>query len=237
MKLLVLAGGVGSRLRSAVADRPKALAPAAGKPFLALQMMQWRQQGVRDFVFLLHHQADQIIAFLEKAKREMTDACAVNWLIEPTPLDTGGAVAHAVRELNLDANFLVTNADTWLGTGVREVAKSNAPALGVVRRHDTGRYGQVRFNDRGQVTAFAEKSAEGGGGWINAGLCQLSPELFADWDGKPLSIERAMYPNWVAEGTLRAVPLVTEFIDIGIPEDYYRFCRWAEAGARGPLCN
>lgn len=237
MKLLVLAGGVGSRLRSVVADWPKALAPTAGKPFLALQMMQWRQQGVRDFVFLLHHQADQIIAFLEEAKGGMFDGCAVSWLVEPMPLDTGGAVAHAVRELNLCANFLLTNADTWLGTGVREVAKRNAPALAVVRRQDTGRYGQVRFNEGGRVTAFVEKSAGGGGGWINAGLCQLSPGLFANWDGKSLSIERAMYPNWVAEGILRAVPLVTEFIDIGIPEDYYRFCRWAEAGARGSLCN
>lgn len=236
-KLLVLAGGFGTRLQSALPGIPKALAPVGKTPFLELQLENWITQGIRSFVFLLHHQADLIKGFLAKAKIELLKDCEVISLAEPTAMDTGGAVAYAVRELSLKGRFLVTNADTWLGSGIGKMCTSQAPSMAVIQLKDPSRYGQVTFDDHGTVTAFTEKSALGTPGWINAGLCLLSADLFKPWDGTRFSLERQSFTRWAQGGQLQAVAIDADFIDIGIPEDYLRFCRWIEQGRRGTLCK
>jgi len=237
MKLLVLTGGFGTRLKSTIADVPKALAPVAGVPFLRLQIDNWKNQGIDSFTFLLHHQSAQIISFLQQEHRvgQLRD-CNVSWLIEPTPMATGGAVAYATERLSLKGNFLVTNADTWLGTGIAEVALENAPAMAVVESSDAARYGRVQFDMEHKVTDFQEKnSLDQEGGWINAGLCQLNAASFNNWNHLPFCLERVTFPAMVARRELKAVALHTEFIDIGVPDDYYRFCRWIEANREGSL--
>lgn len=237
MKLLVLAGGFGTRLQSVLPGTPKALAPVGEIPFLALQLENWISQGIRSFVFLLHHQANQITDFLDTLKSGLLKDCEVVSLVEPAPMDTGGAVAYAVRELGLDGDVLVTNADTWLGSGIRELTASHAPAMAVIRLEDSSRYGQVQFDDSHLVTAFMEKDALGAPGWINAGLCRLRTDMFDNWDGSRFSLERQTFPALVQRGELRAVAIEPDFIDIGIPEDYQRFCRWIEAGRKSTLCK
>lgn len=237
MKILVLAGGFGVRLQSVVAEVPKALAPVGGVPFLQLQIDHWKTQGINSFVFLLHYQADQVISFLKKEKKSgVLMECEVFWLVEPTPMDTGGAVAYAVEQFQLTGNFLVTNADTWLGTGIAEVSQADVPAMAVVELPDAARYGRVQFDQRHHVTAFQEKNSRQDSAWINAGLCQLNAELFKGWDHLPFSLEQLTFPAMVAGAKLKAVTLQTDFIDIGIPDDYFRFCRWISAGRKGPLC-
>jgi D-glycero-alpha-D-manno-heptose 1-phosphate guanylyltransferase len=237
MRLLVLAGGFGTRLKTAVADVPKALAPVGDVPFLQLQLEHWLAQGLYEFTFLLHHQADQIIAFLNTHQTGILKNCHINWLIEPTPMDTGGAIARAVRETDLTGDFLMTNADTWLGGGVQELMKAASPTMAVLKLADVSRYGQVHFDQDTHVTAFAEKTPRSASGWINAGLCHLDARLFKNWDGKPFSLERKLFAELVQNHSLRAIPLKTDFIDIGVPDDYHRFCRWIEAGRQVPLCN
>lgn len=234
MKLLVLAGGFGTRLKTVVSDVPKALAPTGDVPFLQIQIEHWQAQGLTEFTFLLHHQADKVVDFLEPCKVGLLKGCQVDWLIEPTPLDTGGAISYAVRELSLTDDFLVTNADTWLGGGIRELMESESPAMAVVNLSDVGRYGEVYFDQSSQVTAFEEKNGQRVGGWINAGLYHLSPVLFKDWDGRPFSLERHLFPKLVQNHSLMAVPLQTDFIDIGVPDDYYRFCGRVEAQRQFP---
>ena len=235
MKMLVLAGGFGTRLQSVVAEVPKALAPVGQVPFLYLQIEHWIAQGLRSFVFLLHHQADLIISFLEAEKNGLLTGCQVSWLVEPAPMDTGGAVAHAVQQLHLKGNFLITNADTWIGTGVREVARSAAPSMAVLSLHDASRYGQVQFSADFFVTSFSEKNSSQGLGWINAGLCHLNADFFSNWDGQPFSLERISFPALAGRGVLKAVPIQTDFIDIGIPQDYLSFCGWIESGKENEL--
>lgn len=238
MKMLVLAGGFGTRLKSVVGFVPKALAPVGPIPFLEVQIAQWKAQGLRSFVFLLHHQAELIIAFLQGQAGGLLADCDVRWLVEPEPLDTGGAVAFAVRTLCLEGEFLLTNADTWLGGGVQDVAGAPAPALGVVYLVDNAvRYGRVRFGANQRVTRFEEKGQTRGPGWINAGLCKLDAGLFAQWDGRPFSLERVNLTRLAASGALSAVPLQTDFIDIGVPVDYRRFCDWIHNDRQGHLCN
>ncbi len=235
MKLLVLAGGFGKRLQPAVAEVPKALAPVGNVPFLYLQIDQWLNQGVRDFTFLLHHKAGQIVDFLQEMKTDLLKECKVKWVIEPTPMDTGGAISYAVRELGLIDNFLITNADTWLGSSICKMMKSAVPAMGVVNLEDVSRYGQVHFDECKYVTSFVEKNTDSLTGWINAGIYHLPPSLFKDWNGQPFSLERRLFTKLVENHSLVAVPLETKFIDIGIPEDYRRFCEWIESERKAPL--
>ena len=237
MKLLVLAGGFGTRLKTAIADVPKALAPIGDIPFLQLQLEHWRAQGLQEFTFLLYHQAEKIISFLHAQQDGLLKDCQVDWLIEPVPMDTGGAIAHAVKTLGLKDDFLITNADTWLGGGIYEMMQSTAPSIAVLNLSDVSRYGQVGFDRAQRVNAFAEKNGLSAPGWINVGLCHLDADLFKDWDGQPFSLERDLFATLLQNRRLTAVPLQTDFIDIGVPADYQRFCRWVATDRQNPLCN
>lgn len=237
-ELLVLAGGFGSRLQSVVSDVPKPLAPVAGRPYLDYLIDSWIEQGVERMSLLLHHKAELLQEFVGAKQRQLLMAerpCQLRFLVEPSPLGTGGAVAHAVRRFGLKDNFLVANADTWLGSGIQQLSQLGAPGIAIVEIANAGRYGVVRVGDA-KVIDFEEKQALAGRGWINAGLYNLSAELFSEYhDGHSFSIERDVFPQLVSRHQLKATALTTDFIDIGIPEDYFRFCRWIEAGKAGIL--
>lgn len=235
MKLLILAGGFGTRIQSVVADVPKALAPVSGIPFLKLQIENWRNQGVSDFIFLLHYKSELIADFLDLEKNYLLKNCKVRCLVEEVPLDTGGALAHAVAHFSIEGDFLVVNADTWLGCGIQEVILSKAPSIAVVKVTNASRYGYVEFNKANSVIAFHEKNFECHPGWINAGLGHFHADLFANWNQKSFSLENEKYPEWTRKMLLKAVPLNCDFIDIGIPEDYRRLNHWIDSGKVGKL--
>jgi len=237
-ELLVLAGGFGTRLQSAVSEVPKPLAPVAGRPYLDYLVDSWTGQGVERMTFLLYHKAELMQEFIDAKRRQLLEAgrsCDMRFLVEPRPLGTGGAVAHAVRSFGLQGNFLVANADTWLGSGIRQLSELGAPGIGIVEVANAARYGAVRMEDA-KIVAFEEKQAFSGAGWINAGLYNLSADLFEDCrECQPFSIETQIFPRLVSRHQLKATALATDFIDIGIPEDYFRFCRWIDAGKTGTL--
>lgn len=195
----------------------------------------WRDQGVAQLIFLLHHQADLITGYIESKVRAGAYApCQLRTLTEPTPLGTGGAIAFAVRQLGLTGSFLVSNADTWLGTGVDAVSGTPPAAMAVVEVANAERYGSVVTKGT-KVIEFKEKKVSAGHGWVNAGLYHLDSEMFDHWDGAPFSLETNLFPRLASSERLHTVPLSTDFIDIGIPEDYFRFCRWVESGKAGTL--
>lgn len=234
-RLFVLAGGFGTRLRSAVSDVPKPLAPVFGKPYLNYMIESWVQAGVTQFAFLLHHEADKIKNFLgEHQKNGYLNGCDVSVVTEPSPLGTGGSLAYAVQELGLDGSFLVSNADTWLGSGIWQLSAAEAPAIAIVHVENSQRYGGV-WTKNNKVVRFEEKQNAARAGWINAGLYHLHADLFKGWSGQPFSMERELLPRLVNAGQLNAVCVETDFVDIGIPDDYFRFCKWIESGKVGRL--
>jgi len=234
-RLLVLAGGFGTRLRQVVFDRPKPLAPIGEQIFLKILLEHWILQGVREFTFLLHHEAEQLIDFLEQNQRTLLKDCTWEPVIESQPLGTGGAVANAVRQLKIDGAMLIANADTWVGSGIGMLASATPPALVGIQVQDISRYGGLELEKDGVIKAFIEKGRHGSPGWINAGIYHLNSSEFSGWDGNPFSMEQDLFPRLVEEKRLRAVPLVTDFIDIGIPSDYYRFVQWIESDRQKPL--
>lgn len=229
MHLLVLAGGFGSRLKSVISEVPKAIAPVTNHTFLYYQIENWLSQGIKSFVFLLCYQSDLIIEFLVKEKNGLLNGCKVEWSIEPKPMGTGGSVAYAVEQFNLKDDFLLTNADTWIGNGIKQILCKASPAMAVVSVADAARYGCVQLDEQNIVQAFYEKANNNAPGFVNAGLCLLHPDLFNKWNHKPFSLEQTLFPFWANRGILNAVILNTDFIDIGVPDDYFRFCRWIES--------
>lgn len=229
----MLAGGLGTRLRTAVPDVPKPLASVGGRPFLSYLVERWVTQGISRIVFLIYHQADTVEAFSRSLAADAAlEGCEFLTATEPTPLGTGGAVANAIRQTRSTESFLVANGDTWLDSGIRSIADASPPAIGVVRVPNTRRYGMVRV-EGGVVAAFEEKAPDSAGGLINSGLYHLNADLFSDWKGEPFSLERDLFPKLVAEKKLTAIVLESDFVDIGLPEDYYRYCRWIESGKVG----
>ena len=222
--LLVLSGGFGTRLKSVVSEVPKPLAPVNGRPFLYYQIKNWTHQGLTNFIFLLYNQSELIIEFLTNEKDGILKGCDVKWVVEPEPMGTGGAVAYSVNHLNIEGDFLVTNADTWLGSGINEIIASEAPALAVIKREDSARHGRVNLSTD-QLVSFKEKSDRTDAGWINAGLCKLNTQNFKTINEKVFSLEQSIFPLLAKQGDLTAVQLDAEFIDIGIPEDYFRFIK------------
>jgi D-glycero-alpha-D-manno-heptose 1-phosphate guanylyltransferase len=224
--MFVLAGGLGTRLRSVVPDVPKPLAPVQNKPFLSYLVNNWIDQGVREFIFLLHYGADQIIKFLENSEfKKIIPDVNFSYVVEPFPLGTGGAVKSALKQYSIDGPFLVANADTWLGKGVEQLIVSPSPCIATVAVSNISRYGEVRTND-GIVESFTEKCQTNKQGQVNAGMYLLSAAHFLESIETTFSIETTILPNLVATKKLRAITLDCNFIDIGIPEDYRNFCNW-----------
>lgn len=222
--LFVLAGGKGSRLREAIGNTPKALASVNGIPFLELQILNWTQQGVSSFTFLIHHGAEYIIDFLKSVQDSGKVVFNFNYVIESQPLDTAGAVANALLELNYKGDFLLTNADTWINTGLQKMLTSHPPSMAVVYHPDAARFGSVSFDETRKVNNFFEKTGIHKPAWVNAGLWKFSSQQFKTWTGKPYSLERDLLPKLIKTKELTAVSLNAEFVDIGIPSDYRNFC-------------
>lgn len=171
-----------------------------------------------------------IINYLISEKHNLFANCDVKWVVEPSPLGTGGAIAHAAKKLNLDESFLLINADTWLDSGFSQLMVSSAPSMMVVNVENVSRYGEVVLCKNGSIDAFMEKNGNSNPGWINAGAYLMKPEYFQNWHGAPFSFENITLPFLVDKKLLRAVPSDANFLDIGIPDDYGLFCKWAKLG-------
>lgn len=229
--MLVLAGGFGSRLRSIVSDVPKPLAPVCGEPFLSYLIENYIIQGAREFVFLLHYEAKLIESMIKQlATKKNFSNVKMTYIYENKPLGTGGSIKNAIKILNISEPFIAINGDTWLSTGFDDVASSRPNSLAAVNIADCARYGTLVVKNN-IVTAFLEKNVDKGEGLINAGLYHLAPDVFSSFaDRMSFSLEKEVLPKISEYGGLEVVRLYSEFIDIGVPHDYLRFCEWICSG-------
>ena len=155
--LLVLAGGFGTRLRQAVPDVPKPLAPVCGRPFLVHLIENCVLQGADNIVFLLHFEAKKIERILSNMINEgLLDGVRIRTIIEKKPLGTGGSILNALKTIKLKDSFMAINADTWLGTGLKVMSSSKAPSLAAIQVEDCSRYGSLSIVG-GNVHKFQEK--------------------------------------------------------------------------------
>jgi mannose-1-phosphate guanylyltransferase len=226
--IAILAGGLGTRLRGAIGETPKVLAPVDGQPFLD-HLLRWLAGfGARRIVMCLGFRADSVVAHL---RRQSVPGLDIATSIEPKPLGTAGALRLAVPFLRSDP-VLVINGDTFVDADLPAFVAAHRRTGAAASILSTivpsmARYGRLVVNPAGAIERFAEKDpADTGPGPINAGIYLFSRawlETLAR--GQAESLERDVFAV-AAPGTFRAIPASdAAFIDIGTPESL------AEAGA------
>ncbi|MEI6516404.1 MAG: nucleotidyltransferase family protein [bacterium] len=216
---VILAGGLGTRLKSVVPDRQKVVAPVAGRPFIFQLLTQLDDAGVRKVVLCTGYQADQVAITLGKAYRDIR----LEYSAEPSPLGTAGALRNALPLLDSDP-VLVLNGDSYCEVDLPDLFKIHqGPATLVVREvEDTTQSGRVDFDESGKIISFIEKGAISGPGWINAGIYLLGRDLLKSIPaGGAVSLERDIFPTRIGYG-LRAFRTRGRFLDIGTPDSYSR---------------
>jgi D-glycero-alpha-D-manno-heptose 1-phosphate guanylyltransferase len=216
----LLVGGLGTRLRPVIADRPKALAELHGRPFLTYLLDHLHDQGVRDAVLCTGHLADMI----EETLGDRYRSVRLRYSRELDPLGTGGALRLALPGLASDP-VLVLNGDSFipfdLAAHLRFFSERRAEAAMLLARvEDVRRFGQVATDDQDRVTRFVEKGSQTISNWINAGVYLLRRRILrAIPPDVPHSLEREILPALVGKG-LFGQPHDGEFIDIGTPESF-----------------
>jgi D-glycero-alpha-D-manno-heptose 1-phosphate guanylyltransferase len=224
--MIVLAGGFGTRLKPILNDIPKPLAPILNKPFIIYLLENWIDQGVTKFIFLLHYKSKMISETVSRYLKNHTNNIDVHFIKESKPLGTGGSIYNAINELNIDYSFLVSNADTWLGDGIKQISEIQPNVILTSKVNNTDRYGSISL-EKDLVRDFIEKSNSIGPGYVSSGLYHMEPSIFKKFSiGSFFSIEQDIFPKLAHEKKLKALKLETSFIDIGIPSDYNRFCEW-----------
>jgi D-glycero-alpha-D-manno-heptose 1-phosphate guanylyltransferase len=216
---IILAGGLGTRLRSAVPDLPKCMAPVAGKPFLYYVIEHLTNQGVEHFIFSLGYMHEVIEAFL----RENYPALKYELSIEAQPLGTGGAIRLACAKA-IDKNVLVLNGDTLFKTDVNKLMAFHkqtdaACTLALKPMQNFDRYGVVEINQEGYIQSFKEKQffTEG---YINGGVYALNVRRFLELDLPGIfSFEKDYLEKYYTTEKMLGLVQDEYFIDIGIPED------------------
>ena len=226
LRAFLLVGGLGTRLRSIVRDKPKAMAMIHGRPFLEYQIALLKACGVHEFVLCVGHLRNDIIAHFGNGLKWEID---VDYAVEEHPLGTAGALRNAAQYVT--GTFLMMNGDTYLDINYHNLVqdhvtrpdRSTIGTLGIIEVPDCSRFGTIEWTpETGRVTAFLEKKAgEIVTGWINAGVYVLEPSVLDHIPrGRPSSLEREVFPALQRRGLLRASPLNGTFVDIGTPEGY-----------------
>lgn len=221
---IVLAGGLGTRLRSSVPNLPKCLAPIAGRPFLEWQLRSLAERGIESFLLALGYGSE---AVLEALKQPWARDLSIQTVIESELLGTGGAALFAMNEYGLD-EVLIANGDTFLGGALLPMLsplaldENELMRIATMQVSDRSRFGGVAVNVDQHVTAFLEKG-QAGDGPINAGLYRIHRLAFDCVANRNFSMETQVMPYLVANNALTAREITGPFIDIGVPADYYLF--------------
>jgi len=230
---VVLAGGLGMRLRAVVSDRPKVLACVGGEPFLGYVLAYLADQEVADVLLCTGYRAGQIQAFVEDGRRW---GLTVRYSEERTPLGTGGALREA-RE-RVSGAFFALNGDTLLTADldalwVAHVWAQATATLALVRVPDGRARGCVALAEDGTVTNFHEKPPHSRGALVSGGVYVLEPRALDVIErGRAASIERDVFPVLAARGRLAGSVQHGYFADIGTPEALSAFeCDMATGAA------
>ena len=220
LEAVILAGGLGTRLRSVVSELPKCMASVAGKPFLYFVIEHLLKQGVDKFIFSLGYKHEMIEAWLN----EQYPLMFMQTSIEDEPLGTGGAIKLACS-LATEKNVLILNGDTLFKIDTNSLAafhlNSGADCtLSLKPMQDFERYGVVELNANYTIRSFKEKQKYKSG-LINGGVYALSVSSFLQEDlPQKFSFENDYLETYFDKRKMYGVMQDEYFIDIGIPEDY-----------------
>lgn len=219
MEAIVLAGGLGTRLRGVVDDVPKPMAPVQGRPFLAFVLDQLVDSGFRTAILAVGYRHEAIRLHFGAEYRGL----ALLYSVEEKPLGTGGAIRLASAQATTRDVF-VLNGDTYVELDFHAMQGAHLHAgaqlsIAICQVPDVARYGALEVGE-GIVRGFHEKGRSGRG-WINGGVYLLGPALRHRFPPRAaFSFEQALLVPEAQSIRPLAYPATGLFIDIGMPEDY-----------------
>ncbi len=224
MEAVILAGGLGTRLRSVLSDVPKPLAPINGRPFLEYQFDYWIAQGIRRFILSVGYKHELIQAHFGNSYT----GAEILYSVEKEPLGTGGGLLLALQKLLTPGPFLILNGDTFFAVSLAALKQlhmetSAVMMLALRRVAVNNRYGTVELTEDARITGF-RSVADSKESTINGGVYLTQPDAFLDLGcivGQKISLEDEILPRLLEIGKpVYGLMADGKFVDIGIPEDY-----------------
>lgn len=223
---VILAGGIGSRLRSVVPDLPKPMAPVKDRPFLEYQLDYWITQGISSFVLSVGYRYEAIVDYFGNRYKD----AELDYVIERIPLGTGGGLLLAVEKIGGDDPFLLLNGDTYFAVDLKTLSKfaleNDADwCFSLFRANEEGRYMGMEVSAQGKIISL--KSGTGHPGRLaNGGVYWVHPRALSGGKFSPgdkVSLEDDILPAAMGSGQrLFGIEFPGTFIDIGVPDDYRR---------------
>ena len=222
---VILAGGLGTRLRSVVPNLPKPMAPISGRPFLEYQLNYWISQGVSRFVLSVGYRHEAIVQHFGPRYKGVE----IEYAVEEGPLGTGGGFLAAAEKVGRREPFVLLNGDTyfevdWNVLHAYALDHDADWCLSLFRTSEKGRYMGIEVSPEGRITSLksgmerGSRLANGGVYWVHPRVLSRAPSL-----GEKLSLEDDLFPDAFAAGRrLFGIEFKGTFIDIGVPEDYHR---------------
>ena len=180
---IVLAGGLGTRLRSVISNVPKVLAPIGGRPFLEHLLERLELANCPKVVLAVSYLREQVVEHFGHEFRGME----IFYSVEETPLGTGGAIRQALELISTPRAFVI-NGDTWIDLDYRAMLETHLAAqvkltVAIAEVTNVARYGAVEVASNGRIVRFAEKG-ESRSGSINGGVYVLDKTLFTQIDSR-----------------------------------------------------
>ncbi len=222
---VILAGGLGTRLRSAVPGLPKPMAPIGGRPFLEYQLDYWIAQGIDRFVLSVGYRHEAIMGHFGPRYKQ----AELEYAIEEKPLGTGGGLLLAAEKVSPGEPFLLLNGDTYFAADWKEL---NAYAMAhdadwcfsLFRTSEQGRYMGIELSPQGRITSLKSGSTQGSR-FANGGVYWVHPRALRGFraSSEKVSLEDDLFPDALVAGQrLFGIEFTGSFIDIGVPDDYHR---------------
>jgi D-glycero-alpha-D-manno-heptose 1-phosphate guanylyltransferase len=220
--VIILAGGLGTRLKSVLPDTPKCLAPINNKPFIGQLLNFLKNQGINKFIFSLGFKNELVIRYLDEEFDDMN----ICYSVEKEQLGTGGAIMLALANV-ISEEVLVINGDTFFNNDLAlfykfHQANASKFTMALTKVESNDRFGSVVMDDQNKIIGFSEKT-QNSSVLINAGQYIINRKYFLNSNLKDkFSIELDYFQNNDIEKTIYGYEYLSDFIDIGIPDDLIR---------------
>ena len=219
---IILAGGLGTRLRSVVADKPKVMATVCDRPFIEFILDQVIECGIKQAVICVGYLAEQIESHLGSKYKSLE----LKYSREQALLGTAGAIRFALEHVNTDY-VLVMNGDSYCNFDFEpfinfHFSKQAKASVLLTEVADAQRYGRVILLPDDRIQSFEEKGAHTRDAWINAGIYLFAVEILKEIAlGRQVSLEREVFQEWISKNVLYGYKCEDAlFIDIGTPQSF-----------------
>lgn len=216
--VVILCGGLGTRLQNVLKDKPKPMADFNDRPFLDLLIEYVGRFGFQRFILCSGHKGDAIKEYFENKN----DGKAYAISQETSPLGTAGAIKHAEPMINSDV-FLAMNGDSFCEINFTSFMNfhhsKNAPvSVALAPMEDASDYGGVALGANDTIIRFDEKKSTSPSGWVNAGIYLINKSILDRIPtGEKVSLEQELFPSIAGHG-LFGFTTQSQLLDIGTPE-------------------